>query len=132
MRGRPRTSAKILQLRGAFIKDPQRAREDLPGVGEFDPDPPPGLTGREIAAWKDLVAALPKIVLTGTDRAGVMQMARLWAALLETPPHSPDFVKLDSAFRQWCIQNAMTPLARMKFGTDVKAKAKSRFAALKE
>ena len=130
---RPRTSATILQLRGSFARNPARAREDLRGAGEWDPTAPDDLTGKEKAAWKEIVAGLPAIALSATERNGVMQMARLWAALKDTPVHSPDFVKLDSAFRQWCVQMGMTLAARAKLGTSGKSKPTSgKYTGIKD
>lgn len=130
--GRPRTSAAILQLRGAFIRNPERAREDLPGAGPFDESPPDHLTGKEIAAWKEVIRALPKVAMSDSERIGIEQMARLRAMLKETSPLSADFIKLDAAFCRWCVQMGMTVAARARLGTSAKRAAASKFAGLKE
>lgn len=129
---RPRTSAKVLELRGAFIKDPQRQREDAEGAGPWSDDPPSHLTGQEIAAWREVVAALPKVAMSATERLGIAQMARLWATLKATPPTSSDFKKLDDSFRQWAIQMGMTLQARTKLGSDGSKGKGNKFARFKE
>lgn len=129
---RPRLSAKILEFRGAFKAHPERKREDLKGSGPWDAVPPKGLTKLEVRAWKEIVAALPQVALTATERVGVGQMARIFAALKRLPPTSTDFQKLDSAFRQWAVQMGMTLAARAKLGTSAKAAASSRYSGLKD
>lgn len=114
---RPRTPAKILEMRGAFTAHPERRREDAPGAGAFDEEPPDHLTGKEQAAWREVVSYLPRVALTQTERLGIEQMARLRATLKDTHPASPDFIKLDNSFRQWAVQMGMTLQARTKLGT---------------
>jgi hypothetical protein len=85
-----------------------------------------------MAAWREIVASLPKVALTATERPGVTQMARLWATLKQTHPASPDFKKLDDSFRQWAVQMGMTLQARTKLGTDGNANKANEFAAFRE
>jgi hypothetical protein len=124
---RPRTPAKVLELRGSFRAHPERKREDAPGAGPWSAEPPEHLTGSEIAAWREVVESLPKVALTATERLGVAQMARLWAALKTTHPASPDFKKLDDSFRQWAVQMGMTLQARTKLGTSGESKGGNPF-----
>ena len=128
---RPPTPSAILQLRGSFKTHPERVREDAPGAGAFDESPPECLTGAEIAAWREMVAALPRVALTGSERPGVTQMARLWATLKATHPASPDFKKLDDSFRQWCVQMGMTVVARVKLGSHENQKQQNEFSNFK-
>lgn len=64
---RPRTPSNVLELRGAFNKNPQRKRKNEPKaegeIGSFFNGP---TTSEEI--WNELVAACPANVLTGADR----------------------------------------------------------------
>ena len=129
---RPRTPAKVLELRGAFLKNPDRRREDAPGAAPWSDEPPEHLTGPEIAAWREVVASLPKVALTATERLGVAQMARLWATLKATHPASPDFKKLDDSFRNWAMQMGMTLQARTKLGTDGNQNKANEFAEFKD
>lgn len=132
MAGRPRQSAAILKLRGAFVAHPERAREDAPGAGPFNPDPPDYLTGPEIAAWREVVEWLPKVALTLSERMGVAVMARLWATAKNTNPASPDFLKIIAELRQWAAQMGMTLQARAKLGTSGKSAESNKFADIKD
>lgn len=132
MAGRPRTSAEILQLRGSFIKDPQRERSDAPGAAPWNPEPPEHLTGKEIAAWNYIVSLLPKVAITATERIGVEQMARLYAQLKETVVADPNWAKLDARLNSWAIQMGMTLQARAKLGTSGKQDKPNKFASIKE
>ena len=129
---RPRTPSNVLELRGAFNTHPERRREDAPGAGPWNSDPPDHLTGPEIAAWGEVVEALPRVALTATERLGVAQMARLWATLKSTHPASPDFKKLDDSFRQWCSQMGMTLQARTKLGSNGDQDAGNKFSKFKK
>ena len=129
---RPRTSAKVLELRGSFKANPERRREDAPGAGPWNDEPPEHLTGSEIAAWREVVASLPRVALTATERLGVGQMARIFAALKVTHPASPDFKKLDDSFRQWAVQMGMTLQARTKLGSDAGSKPQNAFDQFKQ
>lgn len=129
---RPRTSAAVLELRGSFRTHPERARQDAEGAGPWNPDPPDYLTGQEIAAWREVVEALPKVALTVTERLGVAQMSRVWAALKNAHPASPEFKKLDDSFRQWCVQMGMTLQARAKLGSDGNKAKDNTFAKFKD
>ena len=73
--GRHREPAAILKLRGSFDKNPQRERQDCEGRGEFSAEPPDGLTGEEIAAWRHLVERLPKVALFASDEPAVLLAA---------------------------------------------------------
>lgn len=128
--GRPRQSAKILELKGSFRSNPGRERTDAPGAGPFDHEPPDFLNGPEIAAWRQVVDCLPAVALTQSEMLGVAQMAKIWAALKVTSPTSGDFKKLDDSFRQWCVQMGLTLQARIKLGTDGNGKAKNEYAEL--
>lgn len=114
---RPRLPSNVLELRGSFKKHPERARKDLPGVGTFETEPPEYLTGEEKAAWREIIAELPLIALSGSDRKGATQLARLWAALKTCSPLSGDWKRLDDAFRAWSVQMGLTLQARAKLGT---------------
>ena len=64
---RPRTPSNVLELRGAFKKDPQRKRKNEPkptgSIGHFSAGP---IGAQEI--WNELVLACPQNVLTNADR----------------------------------------------------------------
>ena len=131
MAGRPRTSAAILHLRGAFKAHPERAREDLPGAGPWDDTPPDYLTGPEQAAWREVITWLPKVALTQSERLGVTVMATIWAQAKATNKASPDYLKLIAELRAWAGQMGVTLAARAKLGTSGKQKAPSKYAGIK-
>ena len=130
--GMPRTSASILKLRGSFIKDPQREREDAPGAAPWDDTPPDTLTGDELAAWRYIVTLLPRVALTLTERIGVEAMARVLARMRATHSADPNFTKLSAELRSWAVQMGMTLQARAKLGTSGKQGKASKFAGIKE
>jgi hypothetical protein len=128
---RPRTPSNVLELRGSFKTHPERRREDAEGAAPWSDEPPEHLTGPEIAAWREVVASLPKVAVSSSERFGIAQMARLWATLKTTHPSSPDFKKLDDSFRQWAIQMGMTLQARTKLGTSGDKSEGNKFAKFK-
>ena len=78
--GRPATASAILELKGAYKTNPERRRLKEPDpAGVFDKKPPKGLEKDEIAAWKEVISQVPKLVLTGSDRNLVEMTAVLWA-----------------------------------------------------
>src|SRR5690606_1990439 len=64
---RPRTPTNVLELKGAFKKDPQRKREDPEHSGKLKAAPP-HLGEHEKEIWKEIVKAAPKDVITESDR----------------------------------------------------------------
>lgn len=104
---RPRTPAKILELRGAFKQNPQRRREDSEGGAPFERDPPPHLPQGAVAAWHYVVARLPKITLFNSDEVAVEIAAKLLAQFWLTG--DLDTIK---ELRQWLDKLGMTPRAR--------------------
>ena len=114
---RPRTSAKILELRGAFKANPQRRREDAEGAGPFEKDPPAEMPADVVPTWRAIVERLPKIVLTSSDEFAVEQAAYCLSGIRQLGPMAalhPGFGKLSAELRQWLIQLGMTPQARTK------------------
>jgi len=69
--GRPRKATNVLDLKGAFKKDPQRKRPDEPiPEGEFKTEPPEHFSDEEIAMWNELIKQAPAGVLTSADMFG--------------------------------------------------------------
>lgn len=108
MAGRPRTPAKILELRGAFRRNPQRRRTDADGAGPFCTDPPAHMPQAVVPAWRFLVARLPKVALSSSDELAVEIAATLtaqaWAGNHAVIPE----------LRQWLAKLGMTPTDRGK------------------
>jgi phage terminase small subunit len=118
---RPRTPAKILELRGAFKANPQRRRKDAEGAGPFQMDPPTHLAAEAVPAWRYLVERLPRVTLSSSDEvaveaaavtlAGLWQLSKMLGALA---PLSPSYKSLSAELRLWLQQLGMTPQARTK------------------
>lgn len=76
--GRPRTPSNILELKGAFDKNPQRRREEPkvePGLG----DPPEYFDDERRAAWREIEEMAPSGVLSRSDRLAAEMLADLLA-----------------------------------------------------
>jgi hypothetical protein len=117
MMGAHRKSAEILKIAGAFEKNPQRAREDMPGAGPLDHTPPESFTEPQLIAWLEVMNELPRMAITQSERQAVVQMAKIRAALHPMEATDPQFLKLDDALRQWSVQMGMTLQARIKMGS---------------
>lgn len=81
---RPRTPTNVLELRGAYKKDPQRKRKNEPkpaaGIGKFS-DGPVDLP--EI--WDEVVAQTVPGVMTVSDRIALEALCRLIADIRNNP-----------------------------------------------
>jgi len=67
--GRPKTATNILDARGAFKKNPDRARPKEPKPkGKFRKTPPTHLTDLQKTCWKEIVKQVPPGVLTEADQ----------------------------------------------------------------
>lgn len=108
MAGRPRTPAKILELKGAFKKDPQRKRVDAEGAGPFGEEPPAHLPQDVVRAWRYLVDRLPKVALSSSDELAVEVAARLTAQFWAGN------IMVAAELRQWLGKLGMTPADRAK------------------
>lgn len=108
---RPRTPSNILELRGAFKKDPQRTRVDAAGAAAFERDPPAHLTADAVPAWRYLVDRLPKVALSSSDEIGVEIAAKLLARHWLIGASDLDTIK---ELRQWLGKLGMTPVDRTK------------------
>lgn len=77
---RPRTASKILELKGAFKKHPDRKRtsEPVPN-GEIDKTPPRHLTPGQKKCWREIVGIVPAGVLSDADKIHVEVVACLLA-----------------------------------------------------
>lgn len=76
---RPRTPTEVLDLKGSFIKNPQRRRPVGPKSYRPLGGPPDELSERETAVWHEFVGNAPDNVLTSNDRMQVEIVARLMA-----------------------------------------------------
>lgn len=122
---RPRKPSNILELKGAFRKNPLRKRVDCPGVGLFDASPPQHLQQDCVRAWNEVVKRVPTDALTKTDELAVEICATLLANWWLT--RDMDVLK---ELRQWFAQLGMTPVARTKMPPPPKRPAGNPFANL--
>lgn len=85
MAGRPRTPSNVLDLRGAFKKNPQRKRDEEPeAVGELG-DPPEHMEAGPRLMWHELKEAIPQGVATASDRFAFEVLCTLAGAYRESP-----------------------------------------------
>lgn len=65
---RPKTPTNILDARGAFKKNPKRARPNEPEVkGKIDAAPPQHLDAHARMCWQEIKDTVPAGVLTASD-----------------------------------------------------------------
>lgn len=130
MAGRPRTPAKVLELSGAWDKNPQRRRVEPEGVGALNEIPPTTLPSECVPIWHELIARFPKIVITDSDRYGleVLTMA-MWELRksFNNPKRFQQFCKAEQTVRHWLVQFGMTPAARAKLAVKVGTDKKNPF-----
>lgn len=110
---RPRKPTNVLEMRGAFKHDPQRAaaRENEPEPEGDIGDPPEHLNEIERGCWLELVALCHEGVLCAADRPFMEYGARVWAQLRSAQDIDP---KLGIRFETVCARLGMTPADRSK------------------
>ena len=88
---RPRIATKILDARGTFRKDPDRARpnEPKPAKGDFRKQSPGYFSDLEKKCWKEIVKSAPEGVLTKSDEIMVEIAAVLLAEFRGDRPNMP-------------------------------------------
>lgn len=136
---RPREPARILELRGAFRANPQRRREDAPGAGPFNAEPPEHLHPTTARAWRYLVPRLPRVVLTASDEPAVEAAARVLGACWELESRlgplaaaAPEFSKLHGLLLRYLAELGLSPRARASLTAAPQASAPSVLHALKD
>jgi len=113
--GRPRTSAKILELRGAFKKNPARRRYDLIRSPPLCTDPDPAWPQELQAAWTRICESAPDGVLRQMDKQAVRTAAQLEVLLDRHEIDDPMHARLDRALWKYRLHLGLTPLARTRF-----------------
>jgi hypothetical protein len=77
---RPRKASKVLELKGAFLKDPQRARHDEPEPTVKLPEVPPAHLAHDAKqCWLELKRIAPDGVLFESDGPSIELCANLLA-----------------------------------------------------
>ena len=122
---RPRKPTNVLELTGAFKKDPQRRREDAESAGPLS-DAPPHLGGAVLHAWNEIARYAPRDVLTDSDRISLEVAANLLAQFRADPAEFPaaKLVRLEALLGKF----GMTPADRSKVGGKKEAPKGNPFA----
>lgn len=124
---RPRTPTALLELKGAFIKDPQRARPNEPKTNGPVGDPPVSFDAELTALWHELVEMVPAGVLARSDRWTVEVACRIMLQL-----RKDDFKASELAILQSCLSRmGLTPADRSRIAVSQQEKTDiDEFAAL--
>lgn len=124
---RPRKPTNVLELTGAFKKNPQRKREDAEAVGALT-DAPLHLGGAVLHAWNEIARYAPRDVLTDSDRLSLELAANLLAQFRADPVEFPaaKLVRLEALLGKF----GMTPADRSKVGGKKEAPKGNPFADL--
>jgi len=119
---RPRKSTRVLELIGAFKKNPkrrrQREREPQPKLGLGKP--PGTFDAEEWARWKELQAISPPGLLTQMDRPAAESLCQLWARMRRHDISGPERALLHGLFQKF----GMTPPDRAKIELPLPAEPK--------
>jgi hypothetical protein len=125
--GRPRTPTNVLALRGAFDKNPDRAREDAETTGPIG-EAPDYFNEKEVAAWDEIVLNAPVAVLRNSDRFILELASRL---LAEQRDNWLDFPAARLARLEAMLgKMGLSPSDRAKVGGAGKKQAKNPFTDL--
>lgn len=121
---RPRKPTEVLELTGAFRRNPQRKREvgakSEKGLGT----PPAHLSAAETACWREVVGNAPAGVLTSADRPLVEIVARLMARFREDWLKGSEFAIL----LQCLVRLGWTPSDRSKVAAPADDKPEGEFS----
>jgi hypothetical protein len=122
---RPRTPTNILEMRGAFRKNPARRadRENEPVVTEPLGEAPKTFTADQLQAWTDIVAQCPAGVLRKSDGIAVEEAARLLAMSRMGSAETADRRALHALIGKF----GMTPSERSKVTAEGKPAKAGRF-----
>lgn len=123
MAGRPRTPTKVLKLRGAFKRHPEReqAREGEPEVSGPLGDPPDCLDEAHMARWIEIAGWCPW--LGDADRVLVEATCRLWVKMRNNDMKPGDWSLLTTNLSKL----GMTPTDRSRVKVPGKPAAKNGF-----
>jgi phage terminase small subunit len=121
---RPRTSAAILEMKGAFKEHPNRAREDAK-VNKPIGEPPKSLTPAQLKIWKEIVPKIPAGIAGDADESIVEMVVILFA---EFRSNSAEFTAAKYGTLHRLLSDlGMTPQGRAKIGAAPKPKSSNPF-----
>lgn len=124
---RPRTPTRVLELRGAFKKHPERRQER---ANEPEPEAGLGASPKELdeaerARWKQIAKWCPW--LTVADRAIVEMTCRLWTLSRKNAASVAELKLLQSNY----VQLGMTPSGRTRVKVPTPQKKQNPFSGLR-
>ena len=124
---RPRTPTNVLELRGAFKKDPQRRREEPKTVGVLS-DAPEYLDDEVRGIWDEFVGCAPIGVMTDSDRLSLEIACHLMREFRQNPV---EFTAAKIGRLQALLGSfGMTPADRAKLASPGKSDEENPFANL--
>jgi hypothetical protein len=129
--GRPRKPSKLLELTGAYKKDPKRRRAEPVAAGVLG-EAPGYFSGGLREIWQELEAAAPAGVLTNADR-WLVELACALMFKLRTDGLTPGVGMTGAELSQLvaCLARmGMTPADRSRVGVGNKKAEPDEFAAL--
>lgn len=123
--GKSRKPAKILEMTGAFKKDPQRRREDPDPNGDIG-EPPEDFTEEQAQAWQEIIENHYDGILCKAHRHSVEYTAKLLAFSRSKDPDTglPLFPVPDKELRIALGALGMDPVNCSKLGIKPKDKPK--------
>lgn len=123
---RPRKPTELLELNGAFKRNPKRKRRIGPKPKDGIGDPPEYFREDERLAWREIVADCAPTVLTSAERTVVELLSRLRAKF-----RSDWLTGAEMGVMTWCCGRlGMTPADRSKVAApDRENEPRSPFAA---
>jgi hypothetical protein len=125
---RPRTPSAILELKGAFKKDPQRKeqRSQEPRPQGIIGDPPLFFDVERASIWHEIISQVPDGVLTNADRIILELTCSLVHGLRQGSSERGDLSLLKS-----CLASlGMTPADRSKISVPKQAEELDEFAKI--
>ncbi len=109
---RPRTSAKILELRGSFKRNPQRRRYERPRGQPLNPDPDSSWSAPLKRMWRELIADAPEGMYEQSDRGALRVYAQLLVLQDEAEPGSRMWIRLINTALKYHNHLGLTPRSR--------------------
>lgn len=125
--GKPRTPTKVLEMRGAYRKHPERRAQrenepvDLPDIE----GPPSYLTTDQLECWHTIVEKCADGVLKQSDEVALEIAARLFAEMRAGTIDRPGLKQLDTLLGKF----GMNPSERSKVSVS-KSKPSNKFTAI--
>lgn len=116
--GRPRKSAKILEMSGAFNKNPQRRRFPVRVVRRLNTEPPNDLPGGAVRFWREMLDNMsPDIEMSDEDRRNLALLATYYMKMEKALDKNDDFkwMKLEQSAFRLSVHFGMTPMSRVRF-----------------